>query len=342
LSKTNDNENNNFVFEDDFIGISKGKELPKNKKQKVKAKKKTKKVNKKNINKIYTKGDKKKEIDYEKTEHFKFKSPYDDAINKLTTKRLIEQERKKQAKIKRARIIFATILGMIALVLVMLSPLFNVKEIVVENNNKVSDETIVSVSEIKLYKNMFLFNKHLTSQKIMKAESYIESVKIHRRLPNKIVIDVVERTPVAQTKLSDEMYAYIDNQGYILEYSSEKLEIPIINSLRTDVLSMKTQEGLKRLEETDLNELGLVLKVVSIMKDYGIDSYIVSFDIENSKNLKMTLNQNGKRVYLGDCSALNTRILYLKKILEDTKGEKGEIFIDGNLKEDHVYFREEV
>lgn len=343
----NNDENNmdvNFDFEDDFIGISKGKKQDE-KKNLVSNNSKSKKRNnsKKNVNKIYSRNKKaKKEIDYENTEHFKFKTPYEDALNKLSTKRIIEQEKKKQQKIKRARIIFAGMLGLIALVIIMLSPIFNVREIIVENNDKVSDNTIISVSGIKLYKNMFLFNKHFAIQRIEKAESYIESVKITRKIPNKIIIDVKERVPVVQIKLSDNSYAYIDNQGYILEFSNEKIEVPEIDGERTDLIDLKTKEGLQRLNESDLNELGLVLKVMSIMKDNGIDSYIVSFDIEDKKDLKVQLNQNNKVVYLGDCSSLNTRILYLKKILEDTKGEKGEIFINGNLKDDHIYFREEV
>ena len=347
------NMDNEFEFEDDFIGISKGSN-PEEKKSKNAKKEKAKKNNsKKNVNKIYfrnkdkknkEKNKKKKEIDYEQTEHFKFKSPYEDAINKLTTKRIIEQEKKKQAKIKRTRIVFAVILGITALILIMLSPIFNVTEITVENNQKVSDNTIISVSGIKLYKNMFMFNKHIASQKIIKSENYIESVKIKRKLPNKVVIDVKERVVAVQIKLSDNSYAYIDNQGYILEFSSEKLNVPVIKGETTDLIDLKSKDGIQRLNENDLNELGLVLKVISIMKDNGIDSYISNFDISEKKDLKLKLNkeQNSKTVYLGDCSSINTRILYLKKILEDTKGEKGEIFINGNLKEDHIYFREDV
>ena len=47
-------------------------------------------------------------------------------------------------------------------------------------------------------------------------------------------------------------------------------------------------------------------------------------------------------INLGSCSDLNTRILYMKDIIEKEKGIKGEVFINGNLTEDRVFFRESV
>lgn len=52
---------------------------------------------------------------------------------------------------------------------------------------------------------------------------------------------------------------------------------------------------------------------------------------------------NGKTVYLGDASEINTRILYLKKIIEDEKGIEGEALINGELNSDRgVIFRKKV
>lgn len=50
---------------------------------------------------------------------------------------------------------------------------------------------------------------------------------------------------------------------------------------------------------------------------------------------------NGKTVYLGDASDINTRILYLKGILEEEKGSEGEVIINGEL-ENGVIFRKKI
>jgi hypothetical protein len=56
------------------------------------------------------------------------------------------------------------------------------------------------------------------------------------------------------------------------------------------------------------------------------------------------LESENKTVYLGDCKDINTRILYLKAILEKEKGNSGEIFINADLDSgsEYVYFKESV
>jgi hypothetical protein len=79
-------------------------------------------------------------------------------------------------------------------------------------------------------------------------------------------------------------------------------------------------------------------------KENEIDSLISSVDITNDKNYTLYLDSENKTVYLGDCKDINTRILYLKAILEKEKGNSGEIFINADLDSDseYVYFKESV
>ena len=266
------------------------------------------------------------------------------ATGKIKNKKLIENEKKKIRKQKILKFILLAFIIIGILVFLFISPVFNINSIEVKNNNKVSSDTIVSVSEIKKYKNIFLFNKSSAEKKILETEPYIESVKISRNFPNKVSIEVTERVPAVQIKIDDTTYAYIDSQGYILEYSENKLELPVIENAQTDFVNLRAEDKTARLYEDDLNSLGNILKIMSIMKDYELYSYIEEFDISNTDDLKLKLNkeQQNKTVYFGNCSDLNTRILYLIEILKDTKGEKGQIFINGDLNEDYVYFREDV
>lgn len=266
------------------------------------------------------------------------------ATGKIKNKQLVQNEKK---KIRRQKILKFILLGFIIigiLIFLFISPVFNITEIEVKGNNKVSSDRIESVSEIKKYKNIFLFRKSNANSKILNAEPYIESAKILRNFPNKITIEVTERTPALQIKLDDSTYVYVDNQGYILEYAKDKLDVPVITSAKTDFTTLRAEDSTSRLCEDDLNSLGNILKIISMMKDYELYSYIDGFDIGDSDDIKLKLNkeQQNKIVYFGDCSDLNTRVLYLIEILKDTKGEKGQIFINGDLNEDYIYFREDV
>ncbi len=234
-------------------------------------------------------------------------------------------------KAKKAGII---VLFSVLIVLILGSSLFNVKKIEVIGNDRISDEMIISLSGLELYKNMFTFNKLSVIDKI-KENAYIKNVKISRKLPDTVKITVQENLPRYLIQIADS-YAYINNQGYILEISTEKENMPIITGVSTDLSSIKEGE---RINVEDLKKMDMVIKICEIAKSNDLKELITKIDISNDRNYTIILETEGKTVYLGDCSDLNTRMLYLKSVLEASSGKSGEIFLNVDLNSDNVYFR---
>ena len=113
----------------------------------------------------------------------------------------------------------------------LVSPIFNIQEIEVIGNNIVTSETIESISEINKEQNIFkFFNKKVVEN--VKKNPYIETAKVKRKLPNKVQIQVEERERTFNIEFMNG-YAYINNQGYILEISQEKLDLPVIQGAKT-------------------------------------------------------------------------------------------------------------
>ena len=83
----------------------------------------------------------------------------------------------------------------------------------------------------------------------------------------------------------------------------------------------------------------MVIKIFETAKTSGIGHLITKIDISNSKNYTIGLESEGKTVYLGDCSDLNTRIIYLKAILDANQGRSGTVFLNVDLNTEKVYFR---
>lgn len=235
---------------------------------------------------------------------------------------------------KKSKILFCTILVIIAVLLILNSPLFNVKNIVVEGNSTNSSEKIVSLSGLQTYTNIFKFNENDVIEKI-KENAYIENVKIEKKLPSTVKIIVEERTPKYMLQFADS-YVYINNQGYMLEISNEKLNIPILIGFTTDLSNIKAGN---RITIDDLKKMDMVIKIYEAAKSNGLADLVTKIDISNDKNYTIILETEGKKVYLGDCSNLNTRILYLNSILEASKGKSGEIFLNMDLNEQNPYFR---
>jgi len=223
-----------------------------------------------------------------------------------------------------------------------LSPNFNVQEIVVEKNKVISSDTIASLSEIKLYKNIFLINK-LSAIKKIEKNPYIEDVTISRSLPNKVKIIVKEREEKYLLEFAEGKYAVLDGQGYILRITSDLVNLPIIVGTKTDMNKfLEISDNTARVCEEDLKKFEVITSIVDIAKNYEVDTYITKIDVGDINDVKLELQAEQKTVYLGSCSDLNTRILYMKDIIEKEKGIKGEMFINGNLTQDKVFFRESV
>lgn len=255
-----------------------------------------------------------------------------------------KNNKKKQKKEKRNKIIlnfikwFFLIGALIgSIIFFMLSPLFNIQTINVLNNDKISTEKILSLAGIELGENTYKINKKLIKDNV-KQNAYIESISITRKLPNILNIIVKEREATYMLEIGAG-YAYINNQGYILEINSQKINTPIITGITTIVEDVK--EG-NRLYVQDLEKLGKVLEIYESAATNQINDLITKIDISNKQDYILLLEQEQKKVHLGDCSDIDTRILYLKKILELEKGKSGEVFINGDLSKDRVFFRENI
>lgn len=240
-------------------------------------------------------------------------------------------------KSKKIKMLIISILVLIAIIAAMLSPLFNIKNIQVVGNTILSSEEIISLSGIKTEENMFKVMKLKTIDRI-KENAYINEVAIHKKLPNTIEIQVKERKPSFMLEYGNG-YVYLSNQGYMLEISSIKKDIPTILGTTT---SKENYKPGNRLNKDDLEKLGTVIKIMAVAKTHNIENLITTIDISNSDNYTLRLEQEKKTVYLGDCSYLETRMSSLMSILEHEKDIEGEIFINMNINTHKLYFRESV
>ena len=257
-------------------------------------------------------------------------------------KEISKKERAKARKRKRIKTIlkWTTLLlilgGGIAFLLT--SPIFNIKEIEVVQNNRVSADTIKSLSGLNSNMNIFRFWS-ANVEKQIEENAYIEDVKIKRKLPNKIQIEVIEREPRFSIQILNS-YGYISSQGYILEINNNELALPVITGINTQEENRKVGY---RLVEEDLYKLEEILKIMNTAKENNLDTKVTSIDISQKNEYIMTMQDEKKTIYLGDISNLSAKMVYIQGILEDNKDKEGTIFVNGDFnKKFRPYFREKV
>lgn len=255
----------------------------------------------------------------------------------ISEEEMIKREKRKK-KIK--KIVGFTSLAIILVastIAVMLSPIFNIQTITVQGNSQISTAEIISLSGITVGENIFKVGKGQTRENI-KQNAYIDKVNINRNLPAEIQITVTERVATFMIE-KDNQYLYMSNQGYLLELSPEKLELPILQGLETTVDDLVVGN---RLCQSDLEKLETVLRMVNLAKENDIASYITRIGIEDDEDYKLVMETEQKIVHMGDASNLSDKMLNVKAILEKEKGVAGEIFVNVDLNNEYPMFRQNV
>lgn len=295
------------------------------KEQKRKTKEREKRIKKQNSQKKVE-----NQFDYDNEMVIKMTNKNNQKQEEKTKQKMSKKQRQILKKKKRIKLMlkFTALLIIIiaGIIFALVSPIFNIKEINVSNNNQINTETIVSLSQLNLGQNIFKFNKNKVNKNI-KTNAYIESVEIKRKLPNKVQIQIEERKQEYNVEFLNG-YAYINNQGYILQISEEKQALPTIQGISTP--DEQIVEG-NRLNSEDLEKLEVIIQIMNICKNYELDSKITNIDISTKDEYTLYLEEEKKTIYLGDKSNLSNKMLYVQVIIEENRGKEGAIFVNGDL-----------
>lgn len=304
-----------------IIGLTPKKEEPKKKQNSKRENKSNKKVSNAGSQKK-NKSNKKKTANQKR-----------DKVNSTGSNKKRKNPKKKK-NLKFVKWIIIIILFILAVTLFMMSSIFNIKQIVVTNNNRIPSEEIINLSTLTPGVNMFKTTNG-TIRNNIKINPYIENVKVKRNLNGIVTLEIEERTPTYMLKFAN-AYAYINNQGYILELAESPLELPIITGFKT---SEGTINAGNRLEVDDLKNLDNVIKIMESAKSVSLANIITEIDITDSTNYRLTISSEGKTVQFGDCSNVNIKLLKIQALIEKEKGVQGEIYFQDS---DRTVFREKV
>ncbi len=349
-------ENDKFSFDNEIvIGVTRKKEPKKQVTKKKNNNRNNKESNTKKSNnkKIYNAKNKNSNSNIinstnNKTNNIKAKNINKKKVSKKTiTKKPINnnitpeqqekiiKKRNRNKKIIKISLLF--ILFIIVILCAMFSPLFNIKTIEINGNKIVTKNEIISLSKIQIEENSFKLSKSKIKKQI-KENAYIQDVKVTRKLPSTILIEIEEREPAYLLEYAGS-YVVIDKQGYMLEIKMEKIELPIIQGEVTETSNFVVGN---RLCTEDLESLAIISKIVELAKVNDIYTIITGIDISNKENIKLIFETEEKVAYLGDSSNMNTKILMIKSILEKEEGKPGEILLNFDLNKKNPIFRERV
>ena len=248
-----------------------------------------------------------------------------------------EIEKKRRKNRKKRLIIFILLAIILGTILYFLnSPTFKIKNVEVTGNAQLDSEKIIEQSEIKIGESIFANFNIITKVKV-KQNRYIEDAIVTKEMPNTIKIEVTERKASFQIETENGYYIYIDEQGYIMDYSQEPKELVTITGMR---ITEENIDKKKRLEGDELNiKLENILHIKEETSKIEIYDKISKIQVENEYILN--LDSLNLTINLGNATNLKNRMDYVKSIMKREGGKAGTINVNGNLNEGFVpYFTE--
>ncbi len=161
------------------------------------------------------------------------------------------------------------------------SPAYIVNEIHVEGAALFTPQQIADKAELKPGRPILDY-PIARARRALVADPIIRSATIVRRLPNTIVIRVVERTPIARLRSGDNDFL-VDDDGYLLPPTeTDSLgTLPYIKGL-----SLKNPKPGNRLKDTKLNAALLILRLY-LASSMPPLMQIESVDVRNLSNVKL-------------------------------------------------------
>lgn len=188
-----------------------------------------------------------------------------------TEKGIRRRKRRKKRYLLRFIILVAIC---VAAVLVAHLEYFDVTEIAVTGNEEISDEEILELSEV--HEGMSIFDVHPVFVKHRIRENlYLDEVKVRRKLPGNVTIEVSEKEALAQFPMGKK-YVVTDNEGVVVEISGEMKQVTMVENLQVeaDKKGKKVSSGKEALLEK-------ALKLIRIVNEG--DLYFASVSIEKGK-----------------------------------------------------------
>lgn len=210
--------------------------------------------------------------------------------------------------------------AVVSVIFVLSLPLFTIKDIEISGNAAVSDDLIKTIAGLGGPQNIFAFSVSKAEASLL-DNPYIKTVKIEKRYPDKINIEIFERKPRAYVEFkSVASYLLIDETGTVLDSASyAKEELPVVVGLKlTDMVIGQP------LAAEDTKAFENVVLLSNLFDKYELTGRL---RVELSDKKDMHLYIGTVDVLFGGIDGADNKIAMVKAILpEIPEGARG--FLD--------------
>ncbi len=235
--------------------------------------------------------------------------------SEVNKRRAARQKQARKRHLVVALIIFM-IIALITLVIMCFTTFFDINHISTSGSEIYSKEEIYAASGITKEDSLLIISEDKIEENIRKQLPYVDSVKIKRNLPDKIVLTVTDAKEYAYYVSGNSNFILSEN-GYILNEQAETPE----NVFQIVTSGIEGKPGEKAVY-TNAAEEHLVTELITALHQKGVN--IDMIDVTNVLEIKIFVE--GKfEVIVGDNKYINEKIAHLASMVESIADRKGKI-----------------
>ncbi|MCJ7691233.1 MAG: FtsQ-type POTRA domain-containing protein [Clostridiaceae bacterium] len=244
-------------------------------------------------------------------------------------------KRKKKKKVRNLMLLVIIMVSTLVTLCLKL-PYFNITNVEIVGNVNVSNAKINELVSAHLNNNIF-YASFVDSKKQIIKNPYILDVKIKKKLPNKILIEVEERVAVFYGKVKDTYYI-IDNEGILLEKKSNIKDMNIVHLVGINLEKCKVGDVIL-IENRKIEAANDIANIINEYRKTKDNIIISSVDISDVLDVKAF---SGKMcIKFGTTEDLDNKFNKAINIISQPKYKATTGYVDVSFNANPVVFIEE-
>ncbi len=196
-----------------------------------------------------------------------------------------------------------------------MTTIFDIKEIEVLGTNVLEKEEMILVSGVKYGENIFKVNTNVMSKNVL-SHPYVKQVSISRKLPNKLILKIKERTTIGAIEYIGS-YVYIDDEGIVLNVLSveNSIKVPVISGINIDKINI----GQILEIEKDKN-INIIVSFLNDIKNSSLLENIRTVIINEDLTVQFEM-KTGNTVAFGSLNNVKYKLSSLYSVIKDLESK---------------------
>ncbi len=160
---------------------------------------------------------------------------------------------------------------------------FKVDQVLVTGNSRYTQEEITEVSQIRQGDNLILLDKYSVAQRIYTELPYITDVRMSRKLPDTLVVEVTETAAVASIR-SGSTWWLMSAKGKLLEATNSTAAKTVLQIQGVEAQEAVASGTLALPEESHMSQERL-MAFIQALAERGMLSKCSSLDLSDPRQL---------------------------------------------------------